>query len=132
MKVCQIAAVLLSLVFLGGCQPDAGEKAVEPIVITDANFEEEVLSSGQPVLMDCWAPWCGPCLKLGPTIDEIAREYAGRVKVGKLNVDDNPNIARELGISSIPAVFVFRDGKVAETLIGVRAKQDYIAALKLE
>ena len=91
----------------------------------DANFQNEVLDSDQPVLVDFWAAWCGPCRAVAPTIDELAEQFDGTVKVGKLNVDDNPTSAGSFGISSIPAVLLFKNGKVAETLIGVQPKERY-------
>ena len=100
-----------------------------PIQFTDANFQSEVLDSDQPVLVDFWAAWCGPCRAVGPTIEELAHEYDGTVKVGKLNVDENPQSAGGFGISSIPAVLLFKDGKVVETLVGVQPKKRYEAAL---
>ena len=98
---------------------------------TDANFQAEVLESNQLVLVDFWAAWCGPCRALGPTIDALAEQYEGEVKIGKLNVDDNPEVASQLGISSIPAVLLFKDGEVIETLVGVRGKEAYEQALQL-
>ncbi len=100
-----------------------------PLQFTDANFQSEVLDSDQPVLVDFWAAWCGPCRVVGPTIEELAHEYDGTVKVGKLNVDENPQSAGDFGISSIPAVLLFKDGKVVETLVGVQPKERYEAAL---
>ncbi len=110
--------------------PPAAAESAPLEVITEANFEEKVLGSSQPVLVDCWAAWCKPCLMLEPTIKELAVEFEGRVTVGKLNVDENGNIARELGISSIPAVFIFKDGKIVEKLIGVQPRQNYVTALE--
>ncbi len=101
-----------------------------PLHFTDANFQSEVLDSDQPVLVDFWAAWCGPCRAVGPTIEELAKQYDPTVKVGKLNVDENPQSAGDFGISSIPAVLLFKDGKVVETLLGVHSKERYEAALQ--
>ena len=100
-----------------------------PLEFTDANFQNEVLESDQPVLVDFWAAWCGPCRAVGPTIEELAEQYDGTVKVGKLNIDENPQAPSDLGISSIPAVLLFKNGKVVETLVGVQPKERYEAAL---
>lgn len=81
------------------------------IIITEENFENEVLNSDKPVLVDFWAQWCGPCRMLGPIIEEIANDYEGKVKVGKVNVDEQPNLASKYGIASIPTVIVFKNGK---------------------
>ena len=97
---------------------------------TDANFEAEVLTTDQPVLVDFWAAWCGPCRMVSPTIEELAGQYDGTVKVGKLNVDENPKTAASFGISSIPSVLLFKDGEVVETFVGVQPKQRYEQALE--
>ena len=101
----------------------------QPLKFTDANFQSEVLESDRPVLVDFWAAWCGPCRAVGPTIEELAEQYDGTVKVGKLNIDENPQAPSDLGISSIPAVLLFKNGKVVETLVGVQPKERYEAAL---
>ena len=97
---------------------------------TDNAFKTEVLDSSQPVLVDVWAPWCGPCRAVAPVIDELANEFDGKVKVGKLNVDDNPATPQEYQVSSIPTVLVFQNGEVVERFAGVRAKEDYAEALR--
>jgi thioredoxin len=93
-----------------------------PAEVTDANFSQEVLHSFEPVLLDCWAPWCGPCRLMGPVIDELAIELAGSVKVAKLNVDQNPQTAQALGIQSIPTLLMFREGKVIGGMTGAAPK----------
>ena len=102
----------------------------KPRELTDANFQSEVLDSDQLVLVDFWAAWCGPCRAVGPTIDKLAEQYADTVKVGKLNVDDNPQASAKFGIQSIPAVLLFKDGKVVETLVGVQSKERYEQAIQ--
>ena len=93
------------------------------ITLTEENFQKEVLESDQPVLADFWAAWCGPCRVLGPVVEELAGELAGQAKVGKLNVDENPGIAAQYGIRSIPTVLIFDKGKVADSVIGVVPKE---------
>ena len=100
------------------------------IELTDDNFETEVLRSDVPVLVDFWASWCGPCRVVGPTIDQLANEFDGQAKIGKLNVDEHGEVTQQFGISSIPAVLLFKDGQVVDTLIGVQNKEQYVAALE--
>ena len=97
---------------------------------TDAGFETEVLGSESPVLVDFWAEWCGPCLRLGPTIAEIADDLAGKVRVGKLNVDDNPETAQRYKVMSIPTVMIFMKGAPVKTLVGLQPKAQYVKALE--
>ena len=92
---------------------------------TDDNFETEVLKSEQPVLVDFWAEWCGPCLRLAPTIDKLATDYAGKIKVGKLNTDSNHAVAMKYGISSIPTVILFKNGEVAQRIVGLRGEREF-------
>ncbi|MBQ2642765.1 MAG: thioredoxin [Eubacterium sp.] len=94
------------------------------IKLTSANFEEEVKNSDIPVLVDFWAPWCGPCQMLGPVIEEIAEEYDGRMKVGKVNTDDEPALAAAHSISSIPAVLMFVKGEVVDRSVGYVPKDE--------
>ena len=99
------------------------------IELTNENFDAEVLQSELPVLVDFWATWCGPCMMLGPIVAEVATEYAGRVKVGKVNVDNAPELAACYGITSIPALLLFRKGEVVRTSVGFVKKADVVAML---
>ena len=92
---------------------------------TDGNFETSVLKAGGPVLVDFWAEWCGPCKRLAPTIDALATDYAGKVTIGKLNVDENPNTAFTFQIRGIPAVLLFKDGAVVESVVGLAPKEEF-------
>lgn len=89
---------------------------------TDTNFSTEVLSSAEPVLVDFWAPWCGPCRQIAPMIDQLASENQQTVKIGKVNVDDNPKISQEYGIMSIPTLMIFKGGKVTDRFVGAQPK----------
>ena len=99
------------------------------LVLTKDNFKQEVLESRIPVLVDFWAVWCGPCRMLAPTVEELAKEYEGKVKVGKVNVDDEGELAMQFRISSIPTLMLFKNGKPVETMIGVRPKEQIAAVL---
>lgn len=102
----------------------AGEQEAKPVIITDQTFERDVLQPrGRPVLVDCWAPWCGPCRMVGPIMDQLAAESAGRYRIAKLNVDDNQHTASRFNISSIPTMLIFKDGKLIDRLIGAHSKQ---------
>lgn len=93
------------------------------IQFTDANFEQEVLKSEKPVLVDFWAPWCGPCRAVGPIVEDLAEAYKGRVKVGKINIDDNPKTATTYGVMSIPTLILFNKGDIMDKLIGLSPKE---------
>jgi len=94
------------------------------IQLTDANFDSEVVKSPEPVLVDFWAPWCGPCRMLAPVIEELAKEYSGKARVAKINTDDHPNTASRYRISAIPTLLFFKDGKVAQQVVGVHPKAE--------
>jgi thioredoxin 1 len=96
---------------------------------TDQNFDSEVIQSDQPVLVDFWAEWCMPCRMLAPTIDKLANDYAGRVKVGKLDTDANRDVAMKYGINAIPTVILFKGGQVAQKFVGLRQEKDFKEAL---
>ena len=93
-----------------------------PIELSEDTFTAEVLQSNLPVLVDIWAPWCGPCLTVAPVIENIASEYAGELKVGKLNIDDNPSIGQRYGVTSIPSLILFKDGEPVKGLVGAASR----------
>ncbi len=97
-----------------------------PIEITDSNFQREVLDSDKPVLLDFWAVWCGPCKSIAPVVEEIAKEYDGKLKVGKVDVDTNPEVSMKFGIRNIPALMVFKGGRVVEQVIGAVHKRNLL------
>jgi len=92
------------------------------VAVTDATFDAEVRKSPIPVVVDFWAEWCGPCKMIGPALEELASQYEGKVKIAKLNVDENPNMTMELGIRGIPALFMFKDGQVVSNKVGAAPK----------
>ncbi|HUG92873.1 MAG TPA: thioredoxin [Planctomycetaceae bacterium] len=96
---------------------------------TDSNFQSEVLDSGEPVLVDFWAPWCVPCTRIAPMIEELAAEYQGKVRIGKLNIDENPQTPNAHQISAIPTVVVFKDGQIVNKFVGVNPKAKIAEAL---
>ena len=98
--------------------------------VTDDSFETEVLKSDKPVLVDFWAEWCGPCRMLAPTIDKIATEYAGKVKVGKVDTDSNREVSMKYQISAIPTVILFKNGEVAQKFVGLRQEKDFRDAIE--
>jgi thioredoxin 1 len=102
---------------------------MKPITFTDENFEEEVVKSDKPVLIDFWAVWCGPCKIIAPVVEELAVEYEGKVKVGKLDVDENQQVSIKYGVRSIPTLLIFKDGKVKDTIIGAVPKTQVVQKL---
>lgn len=103
-----------------GAQTHATNGAAHPLVLTDATFDQVIRESKLPVLVDFWAPWCGPCRMIAPTVEQLAREFAGRAVVAKVNTDEQQRIAQRYGIMSIPALFIFKGGQVVERLVGVQ------------
>lgn len=96
---------------------------------TDANFQADVVSSETPVLVDFWAPWCGPCKMLIPTIEELGADYAGKAKIGKINTDENPQAATEYQVNAIPTVMLFKGGEVVERFVGVTPKEKFVSSI---
>ena len=104
----------------------------KPITITDQTFERDVLqTTGRPVLVDCWAPWCGPCRMIAPVLDQLAAESNGSYRIAKLNVDENPQISSRFQIASIPTMLIFKDGKLIDRLIGAQPKQTIAERLRV-
>jgi thioredoxin len=103
---------------------------IEPIRVSETTFSEEVLQSPLPVLLDCWAPWCGPCRMMAPVMDDLAASLAGTVKVAKLNVDENPETSARLGIKSIPTLLLFKNGQILDQMIGAAPLATIEAAIR--
>ena len=103
---------------------------MKPVTITDDNFEAEVIQSNKPVLIDFWATWCGPCRMIAPIVEELAGEYETKAKIGKVDVDENQQIAIKYGVRSIPTILIFKDGKVMDTIIGAVPKSQIESKLK--
>ncbi len=102
---------------------------MKPIMITDDNFEQEVTKSDKPVLIDFWAAWCGPCRMIAPIVEELAQEYDGKVKIGKLDVDENQQTAIKFGVRSIPTILIFKNGALKDTIIGAVPKAQIVQRL---
>lgn len=102
----------------------------KPVEVTDGTFQETVLNSEQPVLVDFWAEWCGPCKMIAPVLEELAEEMDGQLKIGKLDVDSNMNTAMAYGISSIPTLLLFKDGEAVERIVGLQQKQQLLGQIQ--
>lgn len=98
--------------------------------VTDANFDEEIVKAGIPAMVDFWAEWCGPCKMVGPTVEALAKEYEGKIKIAKMNVDENRETPAKFGIRNIPTLILFKDGEVAQTIIGAQTKSRLEEELK--
>ena len=124
--------LLVAAVVGSGCgkssdRPEAN--ATNVVILSEANFQNEVIAAPQPVLVDFWAPWCGPCRTIGPIVNELAKDFDGRAKVAKVNVDDAPALAQRFGIQGIPTILICRDGRVVDQVTGVVPKRELTAKL---
>lgn len=100
------------------------------VTFTDQNFDQDVLKSQEPVLVDFWAEWCAPCRIVGPVVEELAKEYEGKIKVGKLNIDENPQTPSRYGVMSIPTIMIFKDGQPVKSIIGAQGKDNFKKAIE--
>ena len=126
------AVLLISMLAGGGCGKSTARSeahATNVVILSEVNFQNEVIAASQPVLVDFWAPWCGPCRTIGPIVNELAKDFDGRAKVAKVNVDDAPALAQRFGIQGIPTMLIFRDGRVVDQVTGVVPKRELTAKL---
>jgi thioredoxin 1 len=103
--------------------------SVNTVVLTEQNFDQEVLKSAQPILVDFWAEWCGPCKMIAPALEELADEYVGRARVGKVNIDEHQSLAAKYGVRAIPTLLVFKNGEVVEQMVGAKGKRELKVSL---
>ncbi len=128
--VCGQCGAQLQVAGAGAATTAASAPTAQPIKVTDATFEQVVLSAGAvPVLLDCWAEWCGPCRMIAPTLDQLAAESNGRYQIAKLNVDENPFTAGQFAVRSIPTLLIFKQGQLVDRLVGAHPKQTIAAKL---
>lgn len=129
-----VGASLLLVLGGAGCgdpvSHSANEHPTNVVVITEANFQSEVMASTKPVLVDFWAPWCGPCRKIGPIVNELANDFDGRAKVAKVNVDEVPSLAQKFGVQAIPTLLIFQGGRVVDQVMGALPKAELAAKLE--
>lgn len=97
--------------------------------LTDTTFDQEILKSDKPVMVDFWAPWCLPCKIIAPVVDELAKEYAGKIKIGKVNVDENSEAAARYGVMSIPTIYIFKNGQPVKSIVGAQSKENFKRAI---
>jgi thioredoxin 2 len=114
----------------GRCQRPLSVETTQPLTVTDATFASDIERSPVPVLLDMWAPWCGPCRMIAPVIEQLAKEMAGRVRVAKMNVDDNPATASRFRVTTIPTLLVLKGGQELERIVGVQPKEEILKRLK--
>lgn len=126
----RLALMLVPAVLLTGCELEQGvSRGIEPVVVTEANFDQVVLGSSKPVMVDCWADWCGWCKVLKPTVHELAADYEGRAVVAQLDTDANREIARRYGVEALPTLLFFKDGQLVDKVEGAKGKAELSSRL---
>lgn len=132
MKTTRALMLLIPVItlFIGSWTPAATGSHVKPVELTDANFKQKVLSADKLSVVDFWAPWCGPCRAVGPVMEALSKDYHGKVNVGKVNVDENPQLCYKYRISSIPTILFIKKGKVVDKLVGAHPKSSFVKKIK--